>query len=189
MPFADLNVLLENQPRRVLLLAQAVRRPGQEGQEVARDPRARARPCFFGRLCGHRPAPARQITGTLAIEVLENGLHAVPLDLAGVGLFSAKLDGRDAPIGRDPDGRLSLLVEGAGGIAWCSTWWRRWKPPPPSRCFSSACRRPPAAKLTLAVPGDVEIKSGAAVSSRHRGPGRRRDAVRASAPRRAMPRS
>ena len=41
-----------------------------------------------------------RITGTLTIDVLDDGLHALPLELAGVGIRSALLDGQPASIGR-----------------------------------------------------------------------------------------
>ena len=55
-----------------------------------------------------------EIQGTLTVDVLEDGLHALPLDLGGVGLQDAKLDNRNAAIGRDDAGRLVLFVEGLG---------------------------------------------------------------------------
>ena len=55
-----------------------------------------------------------QISGTLSIEVLEDGLHALTLDLSGVGLRRASLDGQTASIGRGPDGKPVLFVQGKG---------------------------------------------------------------------------
>ena len=50
----------------------------------------------------------------LAIDVLEDGLHALPLDLGSIGLENATLDKQNASIGRDPAGRLVLFVAGIG---------------------------------------------------------------------------
>ena len=55
-----------------------------------------------------------EIQGTLSVDVLEDGLHALPLDIGGVGLQDAQLDNRSAAIGRDNAGRLVLFVEGLG---------------------------------------------------------------------------
>ena len=54
------------------------------------------------------------IHGVLAIDVLEDGLHALPLDIGSVGLENAKLDKQSASIGRDAAGQLVLFVTGVG---------------------------------------------------------------------------
>ena len=144
VPFKDLNILLENQPRRVLLSRQQY----DELLKKARIAPARHVPQaavlmaadYSGRSDGQRV----RITGTLAIDVLEKGLQAVPLDLGGVGLLSAKLDDRDAPIGRAPTARCACWSRASAAMRWCWRWWRRWRPRPPGSCSSCGCRgRPP----------------------------------------------
>ncbi len=114
VPFADLHVLLEQQPKRVLL--------GREEyddlvQRARRSPETHAPLPALLAAADYTVAVAQQraeIRGTLSVDVLEDGLYALPLDLSGVGLQSARLDGRAAPIGRAADGRLFLFVEGLG---------------------------------------------------------------------------
>ena len=56
-----------------------------------------------------------QLSGTLVIDVLTDGLHGVPLDMGSVGLRSATLDGRAASIGQEiarKGDRPVLFVEG-----------------------------------------------------------------------------
>ena len=114
VPFQDLNVLLENQPRRVLLSRREyddlVRRAKVVPVQRAPRPFVVAAADYSGTSDGQRV----RLTGELTIDVLDEGLDAVPLDLGWVGLLEAKLDGRDAPLGRDPAGQICLLVEGVG---------------------------------------------------------------------------
>ena len=98
--------------------------------------------------------------------MLEKGLQAVPLDLGGVGLLSAKLDGRDAPIGRAPGGRLSLLVEGVGRHALVLEMAAPLETTAAQQMLFFRLPRAAAGRLRLAVPGDVEIRSGADVAGR-----------------------
>ena len=114
VPVSDLKVLLESEPHRVLLSR-------QEYDELVK--KAKKAPET------HVPHPTAVVSsdyeitvdegrarlhGTIAIDVLEDGLHAVPLDFGGVGLLAAKLDDQPAPIGYAADGRLNLLVSGPG---------------------------------------------------------------------------
>ena len=105
VPISDLKVLLESEPHRVLLTR-------QEYDELVK--KAKKAPET------HVPHPAVTVSsdyditvddgrarlhGTIAIDVLEDGLHAVPLDFGGVGLLAAKLDDQPAPIGYAADGQ------------------------------------------------------------------------------------
>ena len=98
--------------------------------------------------------------------MLDEGLHAVPLDLAWVGLLEAKLDGRDAPLGRDPTGQLCLLVEGVGRHALALEMAAPLETAAAQQTFSLRLPRGGAGRLRLVVPGDVELRSGAAVADR-----------------------
>ena len=166
VPFKDLNVLLENQPRRVLLSR-------QEYDDLVK--RARIAPArhvpqsavlmsadYEGRSDGQRV----RMAGTLAIDVLEEGLHALPLDLGGVGLLSAKLDDRDAPIGRTPDGRLSLLLEGVGRHTLVLDIVAPLETTSARQMLFLRLPRAGAGRLRLTVPGDVELRAGADLSGR-----------------------
>ena len=74
------------------------------------------------------------ITGNLTIEVLDEGLFALPLDLGGVGIRSAVLDGKPAPLTRNEHQRPILLVQGKGAAqADARSSPRRCKRPRPSR--------------------------------------------------------
>ncbi len=166
VPFSDLHVLLEQQPQRVLL-------PREEYDALVK--RAKRSPET------HAPLPAltaaadytiaasqqrAEIRGDLTIDVLEDGLHALPLDLSGVGLQSARLDGRAAPIGRADDGRLVVFVEGLGQHRLDLEMVAPLQTTAARGVLNFRLPRPPAAKLHLTAPGDVEVKAGAEVISR-----------------------
>ena len=107
-----------------------------------------------------------QLTGTLSVEVLEEGLHAVPLDVAAVGLAGATLDDSPAAIGRGDDGRLTLLVEGVGRHELVLKMVAPLETTAARQVLHFRLPRPAAATMRLTVPGDVEVKSGAEVVRR-----------------------
>ena len=141
VPFDQLDVLLEGPTRRVLmsreefdaLLKQARRSPTdavpQEALLLAAD--------YDLKIDNLRA----EITARLTCEVLADGLHALSLDLADVGIREAKLDGRAAPrwVARPTAGPRSSSREKAG-MKPCSRSSRPWKPAPRSKRSTSACR-------------------------------------------------
>ena len=90
----------------------------------------------------------------------------LPLDLVGVGIQTAKLDDRDAPIGRDAAGRLVLFVEGAGEHRLALEMVAPLETTAARQVLNFRLPRPAADSLRLTVPGDVEFGSGADVISR-----------------------
>lgn len=166
VPFDALDVLLEGQPQRVLLSR-------EEYEQLWL--KARKRP--------DTPAPLPALvasaeyvvavadgralmTGTLAVDVLVDGLHALALELSGVGLRRAALDGKGAAVGRGPDGRLALFVQGKGRHQLALEMIAPVETTAAQQVLSFRLPRPAAARLRLTVPGDVELKSGADVASR-----------------------
>ncbi len=109
---------------------------------------------------------AAVIRGTLELDVLDPGLHCVPLSFEGVALRAATLDGAPAPVARNAHGQIALFVRGIGR--------HRLEvevqlPVIISAAHQSLQFRLPAAgssRLQLAVPGNVEVKSGAQVVTR-----------------------
>ena len=166
VPEADLDSLLEGQPERILLtrkeydelLAKAKKSPEKHAPQKALA------------LAADYTVTVQQggarLVGKLDLEVLEEGLWAVPLNLSGVGIRRASLDERTAPLARSGSGQLVLFVEGVGRhqlllemVAPMATTAARQR---------LTVRLPdvPASRLHLTVPGDVEIKSGASVAKR-----------------------
>jgi len=166
VPFGELDVLLEDQPQRVLLSREEYEELLDKAKVVpeARAPQA-AIVASADYVATVEPERAR-LTGTLAVEVLEEGLHAVKLDLSGVGLRRATLDGRSAAIGRAENGPLELFVEGKGRHELFLEMVAPVETTAATQVLNVRLPRPPAATLRLTVPGDVEIKSGADVAGR-----------------------
>ena len=166
VPFEDLEALMDGQPRRVLL-------PRDEYEELlqkaARKPENKA-PLNASLIAGDYTITVEEerarLVGKLTVDVLQEGLFAVPLDLAGVGLRSATLDGKNASIGRDDSGKLTLFVEGTGRHELVLLMVSPLQTTAARQQLSFRLPRPPAGQLKMTVPGDVEIKNGAAVISR-----------------------
>lgn len=166
VPFEDLNVILEGQPRRVLLsreeyqqlkkaaVAEAEARPSRDAAILAADYRIDVQ---SGRAL---------ITGELSIEVLVPGIHALPLDLAGVGLRKAELDDGNAAIGRSDEGRLDLFVSGKGLHTLRLELVAPLETTAATQVLNYRLPTPAATKVRLTVPGDVEVKAGAHTISR-----------------------
>ena len=114
VPFADLHVLLENQPSGCCFAASEYDELVKKAKKVARDPCPAPAVHRRGRLYGRGRAAAGRAPGTLAVDVLEDGLHALPLDSrawACNGPSSTDAAPRSAAA---DDGRLTLFVEGIG---------------------------------------------------------------------------
>jgi hypothetical protein len=115
VPFGDLNVLLEQQPKRVLLsrheydelLKKAKESPTEHAPEKAIIVSAD----YDAKITGQRA----EIAGTLGIDVLEDGLHALALSINGVGLRIATLDGHGASLGQAE--RETLVSDSLAGEA------------------------------------------------------------------------
>ncbi len=166
VPFDELNVLLEGSPERMFLsreqyeelLKQAAQQPaalapvsvavlGAEYAVEMQDGRARLR-------------------GNVQLEVLQPGLHAVPLSMAGVGLLSATLDGQPAALGRGPDSHVMLFVRGQGVHALQLEFTAPVQTTAAQQTLQVQLPAAATSRLNLVVPGNVELKSGAHVVSR-----------------------
>jgi PHD/YefM family antitoxin component YafN of YafNO toxin-antitoxin module len=166
VPFEELDVLLEHQPERVLLSREEYEALIEKAKVV---PETRAPRAVIVAAADYaatvEPERAR-LTGTLTLDVLEEGLHAVKLDLSGVGLRRAMLDGQSAAIGRTRNGPLQLFVEGKGRRELLLEMVAPVETTAATQVLSVRLPRPAAATLRLTVPGDVEVKSGADVARR-----------------------
>ncbi|MGD0898439.1 MAG: hypothetical protein ABR915_11425, partial [Thermoguttaceae bacterium] len=161
-----MNVILENQPRRVLLSREEYESLVKKAKKTPETHAPRAAILVAADYAITTDAQQARYSGTLDIDVLEEGLHALPLDIGGVGLSSARLDDHDAPIGRGPQGPLSLLVEGVGRHRLALEMVGPLETTSAQQVLSFRLPQAAAGRLRLVVPGDVEIKSGAAVAKR-----------------------
>jgi hypothetical protein len=166
IPFNDLHTVLEGQPRRVLLTRKEYTELMAQVKktEEAHPPITAA--LISAEYAVEVAAERATLTGKLGLEVLEDGMHVVPLDLSGVGLAAATLDDRSVAIGRADDGRLTLFVAGKGRHVLTLTMTAPVQTTADQQTLNVRLATPATATISLAAPGDVEVKSGAAVVRR-----------------------
>ncbi len=166
VPFEGLEALLRNQPRRVLLSREQFE---ELIEKAEKSPDVDAPHAAVLAAADYTATIRRQrahFQGTLTLEVLNDGLQVIELDLAHLGLFDAKLDGRDAAIYRRSDGRLLLLAEGAGRHSLTLEMIAPVETTAARQLLRYRLPHAPATRLRLTVPGDVEVKDGADVIRR-----------------------
>ncbi len=166
VPFEDLNVILEGQPRRVLLT-----REEYQQLKAAAKAEAESRPELAAAILAADYQIEVQtgraiIKGELVLEVLRPGVHALTLDLAGVGLRLATLDGANAPIGRADDGHLELFVSGVGQHGLHLELVAPLETTAATQVLNYRLPTPASTRMRMTVPGDVDVKSGAETISR-----------------------
>ena len=112
VPFEDLNLLLEGQTERIFL----TRSQYEELLSKAGPIRETIPPLAAAILSADYQVTIAQeralFTGELVAEVVREGLHALPLQLKGVGLLSATVEGQPVPMARDANGPWHLLLDG-----------------------------------------------------------------------------
>jgi hypothetical protein len=165
VPFDGLDVLLEGQARRVMLSREEYQKLQEKARKVPRTHAPQKALLVSADYLATVEQQRARLSGSLVIDVLEDGLHAVPLDLSDVGLRGAVLDGKPAAIG-NPGGPLELFVEGKGRHELMLEMVAPSETTAATQVLALQLPRPPAAKLALVVPGDVEVKSGADVAGR-----------------------
>lgn len=164
----QLPVLLESAPRRVLLSTDEYRELLERA--ALKHPPAQQPPQSVVMTASSYQVRVESgrahIHGTLDVEVLADGVLMVPLELDGVGLLSATVDGRSAAIGRSPLGAVHWFVEGLGRkqlelkmLAPVETLATR-------QSLKVRLPHAPSNRWELTVGGNVEVKQGASVVAR-----------------------
>ncbi len=166
VPFEDLHVLLEKEPRRVFLSRTEYDELLAKAKTTPRSIAPHAAVLADAQYTVTVQQDRAQLSGILVIEVMREGLHAVPLDLGGVGLRSATLDGQGAAIGRGDKGQLVLFVEGLGRHELTLQMVAPLQTTAARQVLHFRLPRAAAGRMALTVSGDVEIKGGAEVVSR-----------------------
>jgi len=166
VPFEDLEVLLEDQPRRVLLSQTEYEELLNRAKQSPQSRAPRSAMIVSAEYEGVVEDERATIAGSLIVDILEDGLHAIGLHLEGVGLRGATLDGNGAPIGRADDGRFMLFVQGKGQHRLALDMVVPLETTAARQILTFLVPAPGAVRMRLTVPGDVEVKSGAEVVSR-----------------------
>ncbi len=107
-----------------------------------------------------------QIRGEIALEVLQPGLQAIPLPMQGVAIRRAMLDDASAPLAIAPDGQVMLFVREPGRHRLELQLHSLVSVAAAQQSLQLRLPSAGSATLAIAVPGNVEVKSGASVVRR-----------------------
>jgi hypothetical protein len=166
VPFDSLDVLLRSGAERVFLTRQQydelVARAARAPEESAPLPALLLSADYTGTVQAGRIV----ISGTLQAEVLAPGWHMLPLALNGVGIRSASLDGKPAALGRTPEGKVVLFLEGRQRHSLQLEMIAPLATSAAQQTLQVELPNPATARLRIAVPGNVDVRGGAAVVQR-----------------------
>src|SRR5262245_7636261 len=166
VPFEDLNVILDNDKHRVFLTREEYEELIKLAQAKPQKPAPHKVALVAAEYDGQLEDGRAIITGQLTIDVLEEGLFALPLELGGVGIRTAMLDGKPAPLSLDKPSQASLLVDGKGQHKLELRLTAPLQTAAAQQTLQIKLPSNAATRLKLAVPGNVDVKGGAAVVSR-----------------------
>ena len=165
VPFSDLHILLESQPKRVMLGRQEYNDLVKRAQRV---PETHAPlPALWPRPTIRSPSSSSGPRSTACFPSRAGGRPARP----AAGFRRRRHPERQARRSRRPDrrdaaGRLVLFVEGRGEHHLALEMVAPLETTAARQVLNFRLPRPAADSLRLTVPGDVELKSGADVISR-----------------------
>jgi len=167
VPFEELDLLIGKDTNRVYMK----RAEYEQLEKLARAQRERELPAKNLLLEANYSAEIYEgratIEGEIQIELLDEGWHALPLSFNGVGIRSALLDGAPAALAKNDQGQTLLFVSGLGKHRLTVDMVLPVSIESAQQTVQFQVPKAPAGKLNLAVPGNVEIKSGAVVVSRN----------------------
>lgn len=168
VPFDDLNVLLEGSDvQRVFLTRDEYRDLLKKAKQSPAQPQASISAAVIAADYSVTIEEGRaKLTGELLVEVLEDGLHVLPLEFNGVGLRIATLDDQPAAIGLNEHRQPVLFVSGKGRHRLNVELVAAVQIAAAQQSLQFQLPTPAATQLKLAVPGNVEVKGGASVIRR-----------------------
>lgn len=167
VPYEDLNVLLETEVRRAFLTREEYDELLAKVKEAKPDqPAPRGAVILAAEYDATIEEGRTRLKGVLDIEVLDEGLHALPLDLGGVGVRSASMNGKSAAIGLDEKGQAVLFVEGEGHGRLELEMVAPVQTSAAQQTLDIRLPTPAATRMRVTVPGNVDVKSGAKLVSR-----------------------
>lgn len=166
VPFEDLSLILENDMQRVFLTSKEYAELIAKAQHSTEVKAPHAVGVISAAYDGKLEEGRASIEGTLGIELWNDGMQAIPLDLASVGIRSALLDGKPASLGRNAAGQVILFAEGKGKHTLTLGLTTFLQTSAATQTLQVTLPSPAATKFQLTVQGNVEVKAGAAVISR-----------------------
>ena len=171
VPFESLDVLLEGNSNRVLLTQDEYAELLQSAQtrEIERAPLDSA--IISAEYQGRIESGVAKITGRLVVEPLNDGLIEILLPLSGVAISSARYEESDSndsspKIWRNKSGKITLLTSGKRRQTLVLEMQVPLETTAARQRLALQIPAPAATTFVFAVPGNVEIKTGAAVVKR-----------------------
>ena len=166
VPLDDLNVVLESETQRAFLSRKEydhlLAKAKKTAETLAPVANAVTSASYQAKL-----EPGRAvIEGKITLETLHDGMQLIPLQLSGVGVRNATLDDQPAILAQHPNVGPVLVVGSRGKHTLTLTLTAPLATSAAQQTLSVELPHAPAAQLSLSVPGNVEIRSGAAVISR-----------------------
>ncbi len=166
VPFEELDVLLGSDARRVYM----TRGEYEELLVKARIEPNKIPPAKLALLVANYQADIGEgratIRGDLQLEVLDAGIQVLVLPFSGVGVRAALLDGGPASLAKNDQGQTWLFVEGVGKHRLTLDLVMPIATDAAQQTLQFQIPTAPTGELNITVPGNIEIKSGAAVVSR-----------------------
>src|SRR5262249_11170048 len=160
------NVILDNDKHRVFLTREEYEELIRQALTKPKKPAPHKVALLAAEYNGQLEDGRVLIAGQLTIDVLEEGLFALPLELGGVGIRAATLDGKPAPLSLDNQRQPSLLVQGKGLHELELRLTAPLQTASAQQTLQIKLPSNAATRLKLTVPGNVDVKGGAAVVSR-----------------------
>lgn len=166
VPFSDLHVLLGNETRRVFMTREELAKLKADAKHAPDEALPQQVALLSAQYDAKLESGRAILNGQLQIEVLADGLHALPLSISGVGIRSAQLDKQPAALTSADGGIVQLIVQGRGMHELRLEMVLPIATAAAQQSLSWTVPIPPATKFHLSVPGNVEMKSGAAIVNR-----------------------
>lgn len=170
VPMADLPLLLNEPNERVFMTRTEYRELEAEAGKQPPDAAPRATVLLDADYDMRIEDQVGTIRGRIELEVLTPGLHKVPLNFQGVTLRAAQLDNKSAPLGRTPAGQPMLFVGTPGRHQLDLQLQTPVVVAAAQQSLQFQLPTGGSTTLNLSVPGNIEVKSGAVVATRHYDP-------------------
>jgi hypothetical protein len=166
VPFEDLNIILESDKQRVFLTRQEYDDLVKQAKAKPQSPAPHKILLSSAEYDGQLQDGRALISGQLTVEVLEDGLFALPLELGGVGIRAATLDGKPAPLSKNENHQPIVLIQGKGTHKLTLQLMAPLQTAAAQQTLNVTLPTNAATRLKLTVPGNIDVKSGGAVISR-----------------------
>jgi hypothetical protein len=166
VPFESLDVLLQSGAERVFMTREQYEDLMKKAARAPEEHAPRESLLVSANYAGEIRDGRAQLTGTLSVELFEQGLHALPLDLSGVGIRAATLDGKAAAVGLSPEGKPVLFLEGKGVHELRLELIAPLTTSAAQQTLQVELPNPATSKFNVTVPGNVDVRGGASVIQR-----------------------